>query len=200
MPVFKKWSDERQTIVIWHITEPESFFTEQLSLATNIKNENRRLEFFVGRFLLKQIVPDFPIEKIEPDVNDKPRIPHNDYFFSISHSFPFVAVAVSHFHECGIDLQTWRPNMQLLQHKFLSHEEQVLFKNDEQLLTLAWCAKEAAYKWNGKRGVDFIHQLPIKSFNLENLSMEIAVNNAQNISLKGGMEQNFAWMSFSEEQ
>jgi len=36
--------------------------------------------------------------------------------------------------------------------------------NDPKLITVAWCTKEAVYKWNGKRGVDFIKHLPIDSF------------------------------------
>lgn len=32
---------------------------------------------------------------------------------------------------------------------------------DEKTITAAWSAKEAAYKWNGRRGVDFIEHLPI---------------------------------------
>jgi hypothetical protein len=66
--------------------------------------------------------------------------------------------------ECGIDIQVWHHNMERLQHKFLSATEQHYFHNDPQLLTLAWCAKEAAYKWQGRRGVDFIAHLPIQKF------------------------------------
>ena len=54
--------------------------------------------------------------------------------------------------------------MELLQNKFLSAEEQRLFKNDPKLITLAWSAKEAAYKWQGRRGVEFIEHLLIRFF------------------------------------
>ncbi len=40
-------------------------------------------------------------------------------------------------------------------------EEQSIFHDDTQLLTAAWSAKEAAYKWYGRRAVDFIINLPI---------------------------------------
>jgi hypothetical protein len=54
--------------------------------------------------------------------------------------------------------------MEALQNKFLSPEEQMLFANDTKLITLAWSAKEAAYKWQGRRGVEFIDHLVIHSF------------------------------------
>jgi 4'-phosphopantetheinyl transferase EntD len=66
--------------------------------------------------------------------------------------------------EAGIDIQTYHPKIADIKHKYLSEEEQLFFNNDPQLLTLAWSAKEAVYKWNGKRGVDFIGHLPIDVF------------------------------------
>ena len=193
MPLIKECKEQYQQIAIWHIKEPESFFREEVRLDCNIKNEKRRLEFFVGRYLLKYIVPNFPLAHIAPDKNDKPRLPDNEYFFSISHSYPYAAVVVSKTKECGIDMQTWRPNMKQLQNKFLSKKEQAFFSNDEQLLTLAWCAKEAAYKWNGKRGIDFMQHLPIVYFDKDQFSMEIRMSNEQTILLKGGLEKEFAW-------
>lgn len=194
MPIYKEWSELQHKIVIWKITEPESFFANELDLFPAINNEKRRLEFFVGRFLLRYLVPEFPLSSIVPDENDKPGVPECKWRFSISHSYPYVAVSVNDEIECGIDLQVWRPNMLRLQHKFLSKNEQDMFQNDEQLLTLAWCAKEAAYKWNGKRGVDFIKQLPISKFDREKNKIEILIANHQEISLIGGLENDFSWM------
>jgi phosphopantetheinyl transferase len=198
MPLIKECKEQYQQIAIWHIEEQESFFREEVRLDCNIKNEKRRLEFFVGRYLLKYIVPNFPLAHIAPDNSDKPRLPDNEYFFSISHSYPYAAVVVSKTKECGIDLQTWRPNMKQLQNKFLSKKEQAFFSNDEHLLTLAWCAKEAAYKWNGKRGIDFIQYLPIVCFDSESCSVEIRMSNEQTILLKGGLEKEFAWCVVTE--
>ena len=113
---------------------------------------------------------------IQPDEHDKPRINKNAYYFSISHSWPYVAAVVSASHECGIDIQTWHPRMQKLQHKFLSPAEQLLFKDDTRLLTMAWCAKEAAYKWQGRRGVDFINHLPIISLKSNDQNYNIKIN------------------------
>ncbi len=164
MPLYREWSIEHHSLAaIWEIDEPESFFTERTGLAPDIKFEKRRMEHLAGRFLLKHLKEDFPLFNIQPDKHDKPRIDENAYFFSISHSWPYVAAVVSLTNECGIDIQTWHPSIQKIQHKFLSPEEQTLFNNDIRLLTMAWCAKEAAYKWQGRRGVEFIEHLEIIS-------------------------------------
>ncbi len=165
MPLFKEWTiGDTALAAIWKIEEPEAFFAERTGLQPDIKNEKRRIEHLAGRFLLTHLQHDFPLLNISPDQHDKPRIAENRFFFSISHSWPYVAAVIDTTHEAGIDIQTWHPHIERIQHKFLSPAEQLLFRNDRQLITLAWCAKEAAYKWNGRRGVDFIEHLPISFF------------------------------------
>jgi phosphopantetheinyl transferase (holo-ACP synthase) len=165
MPLFKEWNiGDHALAAIWKVEEPESFFKDVTGLEVDIKSEKRRIEHLAGRFLLKHLEEDFPLWNIGKDEHDKPRVDDNKFFFSISHSWPYVAAVIDPYEEAGIDIQTWHPNIQRIQHKFLSPEEQEMFQNDPQLLTLAWCAKEAAYKWNGRRGVDFIEHLPISFF------------------------------------
>jgi phosphopantetheinyl transferase len=199
MPLYREWSIEHHSLAaIWQIDEPESFFKERTGLAPDIKFEKRRMEHLAGRFLLKHLKEDFPLFNIVPDQHDKPRIADNTYYFSISHSWPYVAAIISPEHECGIDIQTWHNNIQKIQHKFLSAEEQSLFKNDRRMLTMAWCAKEAAYKWQGRRGVEFIDHLPIISlepaeslYNIE-IIPKLSAESGQ-ISLECGLEADFSY-------
>jgi 4'-phosphopantetheinyl transferase len=166
MPLYKEWNvGDYGAAAIWKIEEPESFFKEHTGLESDIKNEKRRMEYFAGRYLLLHLEEEFPLHTIQKDEHDKPRIDENRFFFSISHSWPYIAVVVDPRNEAGIDIQTWHPNIGDIQHKFLSPDEQQMFQNDPKLLTVAWCAKEAVYKWYGKRGVDFIGHLPIENFN-----------------------------------
>lgn len=166
MPLYKEWSsDEYSLAAIWKIEEPESFFVERTGIEVpDIKSDKRRIERIAGRFLLKYLKHDFPLLNINKDEHDKPRIDNNHYYFSISHSWPYVAAVVSPYVECGIDIQCWHPRMEALQNKFLSAEEQQYFNNDPKLITLAWSVKEAAYKWQGRRGVEFIDHLPITKY------------------------------------
>ncbi|XZF13141.1 4'-phosphopantetheinyl transferase family protein [Chitinophagaceae bacterium MMS25-I14] len=178
MPVIKEWeTDPYSLAAIWKIEEPERFFIENGSgTFSEIKNEKRRLERLAGRYLLKHLEDDFPLHHIQPDIHDKPRIPEDRFYFSISHSWPYVAAVVSTDAEAGIDIQSPHPRMEQLQHKFLSPREQQFTRNDTGLITLAWCAKEAAYKWQGRRGVDFIEHLPIISWNTMDGKVNIAIN------------------------
>jgi phosphopantetheinyl transferase len=198
MPLYREWaSDPFSLAAIWKIEEPESFFTEQTGLVADIKNEKRRLERLAGRFLLKHLKEDFPLFNIRPDEHDKPRIDDNQYYFSISHSWPYVAAVVSPYVEAGIDIQCWHQRMEKLQNKFLSPAEQLFFKNDPQLITLAWSAKEAAYKWQGRRGVEFIDHLPIHFFgkneNFYNIKINLQLTAPQlDITVLGLLEHDFS--------
>src|ERR1700749_152451 len=95
MPLYREWSISHHALAaIWKIDEPESFFTERTGIIKDIKNEKRRMEHHAGRFLLKHLKEDFPLLNIVPDVEDKPRIDNNEYYFSISHSWPYVAAVI----------------------------------------------------------------------------------------------------------
>lgn len=199
MPLYQEWSSDAYSLAaIWKIEEPESFFVERTGLpAPDIKAEKRRLERLAGRFLLKHLKEDFPLLNIRPDEHDKPRIDDNQYYFSISHSWPYVAAVISPYVECGIDIQCWHPRMEALQHKFLSAPEQALINNDTKLITLGWSVKEAAYKWQGRRGVEFADHMHIRKmeetadgFNI-NIFMYLT-SPQREISAQGIVKQDFA--------
>ncbi|MEI8278640.1 MAG: 4'-phosphopantetheinyl transferase superfamily protein [Bacteroidota bacterium] len=206
MPLFKEWSIDSQSLAaIWKVEEPEAFFVERTGITPAIKNDKRRMEHLAGRFLLKHLEQEFPILNIRPDMHDKPRLADDEYFFSISHSWPYVAVVVSPYHESGIDIQTWHPRITDIQHKYLSKEEQAIFQDDNQLLTAAWSAKEAAYKWYGRRAVDFIFNLPIVFYDkkLEDFNINIYINlttPAKMITIDGFLNDDFACAFVSKAQ
>jgi len=176
MPLYREWSSDPYSLAaIWKIEEPESFFMEKTGLRPAIKAEKRRLEHLAGRFLLRHLVADFPLLHIFPDEHDKPRIAENEYYFSISHSFPYVAAVVSPYVECGIDIQVWHARIEQIQHKFLSDQEQSMIGTDPRMITLAWCAKEAAYKWQGRRGVEFIDHLRLKNLTTRADTIDISI-------------------------
>ena len=173
MPLLEQWKiNNLGRAAIWKVEEPEAFFAEQTGIVSDINNEKRRIEHLAGRFLLKYLDNDFPLKDIAKDEHDKPRLPDNEWFFSISHSWPYIAVALDPVLEAGIDIQTWHPTIDRIKHKYLSEEEQDMLRHDSRLFTMAWCAKEAAYKWHGRRGVEFIEQLPIVDFS-QNYDMKI---------------------------
>lgn len=182
----------------WKIEEPESFFRLDLPVPNEIKAVKKRLEFLASRYLLQLLNPQFPFSKIQFSTSGKPVLNQDKFFFSISHSFPYVGVVISEM-PVGIDVQTYENKIIKLQSKFLSGEEQIYFKNDIRLITLAWAAKEAAFKRQGLPGIDFKQHMPITRFEekLPGAAIEIVFQKTKipvTIHLEGATEQGFGWM------
>lgn len=177
MPLFREWNPDLHSLAaIWQIGEPEAYFAGATGLDSAIRHAKRRMEFLAGRFLLQYLKADFPLRSIAPDEHDKPQLPEGPYHFSLSHSYPYVAAVVSTRAAVGIDIQCWHDSILALQPKFLSATEQQFCNNDPKLITLAWSAKEAAYKYQGRRGVDFIGHLPITEWQLSEDLYNIVIN------------------------
>ncbi len=195
MPLVKEWNaGDYGKAAIWKVDEPLHFFQQQTGTVSEIPNEKRRTEHLAGRFLLRHLESDFPLHAILKDDHGKPRLPGNELHFSISHSWPYIAAVVDPVNAAGIDIQVWNDKIGRIRHKYLSEEEQEMLVHDLRYFTLAWCAKESAYKWHGKQGIEFIGQLPIVYFSRH---LDINIYFQQNatpqmIFLKSLMETDFA--------
>ena len=102
--------------------------------------------------------------------------------------------------ECGLDIQVWHERMDALQHKFLSRAEQEFFERDTKLITLAWAAKEAAYKWLGHRGIDFIEHLQIIDFTRKEDALWLTIDTrprgkARRLRISGFIDKEYAFAS-----
>lgn len=163
MPLYNHWKpNEFSEIAIWHIEESESYFFNSLAtVQPQIKHPKRRIEYLAGRYLLKSLKNDFDVNKILINENSKPYVANNEFHFSLSHSYPFVTCITHEQKPVGIDIQCKHDNVLKIQNKFLSKEEQMFTKNDIIKTTLAWTAKEAAFKYQNKSKVDFIKHLQI---------------------------------------
>lgn len=175
---------------IWKIEEPEEFFVASTGIVSPITNPKRRTEHVAGRYLLQQLAPTIILSDIAKDEHDKPRLPNNSLYFSISHSWPYVAVVVSTEAEAGIDIQTYQPRIHSMKDRFLTDAEQTILRNDPELYLLGWAAKEAAYKWNGRRNVAFKEQLPILSLH---------DNNTLHITVHGGAQSKSISVAYLKE-
>jgi phosphopantetheinyl transferase (holo-ACP synthase) len=99
--------------------------------------------------------------------------------------------------ECGIDIQVWHRGMERLQNKFLSDLEKQYFQDDPHLITAAWSAKEAVYKWQGRRGVEFRDHLRIINFQELSAKLNITIKteltkDKMPVSVQVIVEQHFA--------
>ena len=168
--VYQQNINDTTKLGVWHITEPEEFFLQKVTLQQEITHPNKRRQHLAGRFLLQQLFPDFPYELIRIADTRKPFLENEAYHFSISHCGEYAAVVVSPNYRVGVDIEKISNRVEKIKHKFLSDQEQQLLKEvpllpystlSEKLLTAAWSIKEALFKWQGSQEVDFIKHLPI---------------------------------------
>ena len=154
-------------IGVWHITEAENFFLQFVPVQRSITHPHKRLQHLAGRFLLRELFPDFPLSLIQIADTRKPFLEDKVFHFSISHCGDYAAVIVSTLNRVGVDIEIPHAKIERVQHKFLSANENQLLKKIDggniKILTMAWSIKEAMFKWYGVGQVDFINDMEILS-------------------------------------
>jgi len=162
MGIIKKYTENNYQIAIWDLNES---LTELLKLgarfdSSNFKTEKRKKDFLVSRLLLNELEPN---QQISYNSNGAPEI-SNGKHISISHSKNLVAIIISD-KKVGLDIEYISEKPLRLSPKFISdNSHQNLTK---EKATLIWCFKEAIFKWHQRGGVDFIKDIIIPSFILE---------------------------------
>src|SRR5674476_25323 len=155
---------------VWHIAEPEDFFLDQVPLHREITHPHKQLQHLAGRYLLKELYPDFPYELIRIADTKKPFLENEAYHFSISHCGNYAAVMVSSTQRVGIDVELVTEKVARVKDRFLSYKEQNMIEAiksssfnllQASLLTAAWSIKESLFKWYGGGQVDFKEHLHI---------------------------------------
>ncbi len=177
MPLFKKTSSADFDIALWRNEEDLSFFEQKFASHPEIKNENKKLQWFATRHLVNEMLGE--VAEIEKDEAGKPFLNNSSYHLSISHTPVFAAAMLSKVAAVGIDLEMVSPKVERIAHKFLREDEIKSIQADEKIekLILYWSAKEALYKLYGKGGIEFMTQLLIEPFDLKlsgELKAEIA--------------------------
>lgn len=167
MPVYQhKNILKNSKLGIWFINETTEQLTklakeEKINLTNlpQVKNENRVKQWLATRLLLNIF---FTSVDIIYDEKGKPFL-SNDWNISISHSGDYVAIILNENKNCGIDIEKISSKVKRIKHKFLNETD---LKNitTEQDLTIYWGAKEALYKYYGKKEVLFIENLFIEDF------------------------------------
>lgn len=167
MPVYQiKNISETLKIGLWKITETEDELLKTLiekgfdpSTIYQTKNKQRLKQWLGTRLLLSSF---FDNAKILYTELGKPFL-DNSWKISISHSNEFVTIILNKKNDCGIDIEQISDKVSRIKHKFLNAEDlQNITTNQD--LTLYWGAKEALYKFYGKKEVLFIENLFIEQF------------------------------------
>jgi phosphopantetheinyl transferase len=181
MPLFFQQQVNTHTgIAIWKIEEDEAFF--EVPLQRTITHPHKRLQHLAGRYLLRHLVPHFPLELIQLADTKKPYLENELFHFSISHCGDFAAVIVSTHNRVGVDIELITDKINRIQNKFVSGGEMELFAThgiaagrsgeepghpapNNRQLTLLWSCKEAVFKWYGRGEVDFKKHLHLQRLN-----------------------------------
>jgi phosphopantetheinyl transferase len=170
--VYQQNINETAKIGVWHITESEDFFLEFVFPQKEINHPYKRLQHLAGRYLLKKISPDFPLDLIKVNASGKPYLENEICHFSISHSGDYVAVIISETVNVGIDIEKANQKIEKIKNKFSSIQELELFDNHAidliDSLTMIWSIKEALYKWYGVSMIDFKKHLCIERIQFNN--------------------------------
>jgi 4'-phosphopantetheinyl transferase len=174
MPVvFNKNIDDQTILSVWKIEETEPELLEGLQLKaheldfiSSLNSGKRLLHWLSTRLLLRTMLNTSEYIDCRMDDHGKPYLVDINYEISLSHSFDYAAVMISKNRKVGVDIELVKDKIRKIKGKFLTNLElsQLKEKDDTLALYICWCAKEAVYKWNGRKGLEFRKHIHIYPF------------------------------------
>lgn len=174
--VLKKDITNHSTVGLWKIEEQEEELLAGLQLKQHeidfiesLRAGKRLIHWLATRRLLRTMMQTDEYIDCGIDEHGKPYLLNSNFNISFSHSFDYAAVIISSEVQVGVDIELIKHKIKSIKHKFLSDLElaQPQIGDNTNGLYVAWCAKEAIYKWNGKKGLEFKQHIHIKPFKLK---------------------------------
>ncbi len=169
MPLYRDFSDDNATILLWKYDEAEELNPELLLEKENFEkvkdyHPTKLKELLLIRKILKSILPNHKILY-------KDRAPYlspNDFEISVTHSFPFAALAISK-NKVGIDIEPFNEKIKRIQHKFLLEEQSGFIEEKKEVayLTVIWSLKESLYKIHHSNYWSLKKHYEVKPFSLD---------------------------------
>lgn len=171
MPLYRDFSDDNSTILIWKYEDGEALDPDELLEPENAEkvkdyHPKKLLEVLMVRKLLKTIKPDSKILYRERE----PFLMPSDAEISITHSFPFAAIAISR-NKIGIDIEKFNPKILRVIDKFTYENERAFipFDNEVTFFTIIWSVKESMYKIHHSKHWSLKKHYEVKPFELKHL-------------------------------
>lgn len=178
MPVvFNKNIDDDTILAVWKIEETEAELLSGLQLKqheldfiSSLNNGKRLLHWLSTRVLLRTMLNTSEYIDCRMDEHGKPYLPDLDYHISLSHSYDYASVIIGKTKKVGVDIELIKHKIKSIKHKFLTDIELAQKQVGDNIdgLYVCWCAKEAIYKWNGRKGLEFKQDIHVKPFKLRN--------------------------------
>jgi 4'-phosphopantetheinyl transferase len=137
----------------WLATGSANLDPEERARCERFIFPEKRLEFLLGRVLVKSVLAAFhgvPDARIRDDARGKPCLADRPAgpFFNLSHSRGALAVIVSPAREVAVDVERVRPFSDFLAEKVLSPAERAHLRETADFYRF-WTAKEAFMKLRG---------------------------------------------------
>lgn len=169
MPLYRDFSDDKATILLWKYEEEEDMNPENLLEKENFEkikeyHPTKLKEHLLVRKILKSVLANHKILYR----GREPFLEPNDYEISVTHSFPFAALAISK-NKIGIDIEPFNEKINRIQHKFLREEESGFIEKEKETayLTIIWSLKESLYKIHHSNYWSLKKHYEVKPFHLD---------------------------------
>lgn len=169
MPLYRDFSDDNATILLWKYEEFEDLNPNLLLEKENFDkvkdyHPTKLKETLLIRKILKSVLPEHQIlyEGRQPYLWPK------DFEISVTHSFPFAALAISKT-KVGIDIEPFNEKIIRIHHKFLQEEERGFIEQGKEVayLTVIWSLKESLYKIHHSNYWSLKKHYEVRPFNLD---------------------------------
>ncbi len=169
MPLYRDFSDEKATILVWKYDDNEVLNPDELLEKENFEKVKdyhpvKLKELLLVRKILKSIFPKHQILYR----NREPYLWPEGYEISVTHSFPFAALAISK-NKIGIDIEPFNDKILRIKHKFIKEEETTFIekKKETAYLTVIWSLKESLYKIHHSNYWSLKKHYEVKPFELD---------------------------------
>lgn len=150
---------------------------EDRALASGLSPESRRREFLTWRAIVRRELgagvrieydasgaPSVSNVRIPDDASEAPCVVGSKYHIGVTHCAGRVAVYICDA-RCAVDIEPESRDFSRVAPRYMSAGERAL-SDDALLPAVVWCAKEALYKYAGRQGLDFLHDLHIDMVDL----------------------------------
>ena len=174
--VFNKKIDDQSVLAVWKIEETEEQLItnlqlkeHELAIIASLGAGKRMLHWLSTRVLLRTMLNTADYIDCQMDEHGKPYLVNSDTHISLSHSYDYASVIISKNKKVGVDIELIKMKIKSIKHKLLSDVElaQKQIGDNTNGLYVCWCAKEAIYKWHGKKGLEFKQHIHIRPFKLK---------------------------------
>lgn len=160
---------------------------EERSAAAAFASERRRAEFLTWRAVVRRELGDDV--GIAYDALGAPILTNRAVHISVAHCAGRIAVCASP-ERCAVDIESETRDFSRAASRYLTAEEKAL-SDDSCWPGIVWCAKEALYKYAGRRELDFRRDLRVVRLDLAAGTLTGRIENGEPVRLSVRREDGF---------